>query len=61
VEMYNIAARKAGLKEITKLSEVPKERITPWQPQQPQNTNTGAGQISPQVQSIEQEWLNRNK
>jgi hypothetical protein len=29
VEMYNIAARKAGVKEITKLSEVPKERITP--------------------------------
>jgi hypothetical protein len=41
VEMYNIAARKAGVKEITKLSEVPKERITPWyQPQQEQSTNT---------------------
>lgn len=29
VEMYNIAARKAGIKEITKLSDIPKERITP--------------------------------
>lgn len=31
VEMYNIAARKAWLTEITKLSEVPKDRILPWQ------------------------------
>lgn len=29
VEMYNIAARKAGLKEITKLSEIPSGRILP--------------------------------
>lgn len=31
VEMYNIAARKAGIKEIKKLSEIPKDRILPWQ------------------------------
>lgn len=36
VEMYNIAARKAWIKEITKLSEIPKDRILPWQ----QNTWT---------------------
>ena len=29
VEMYNVAARKAGIPEITKLSEIPKERILP--------------------------------
>jgi hypothetical protein len=34
--MYNIAARKAWIKEITKLSEIPKDRILPWQ----QNTWT---------------------
>lgn len=38
VEMYNIAARKAGIKEITKLSDIPKERITPWQVQPQENT-----------------------
>ena len=40
-------------------------KIAGWvpksQPIQPMQTNTGAGQLSPQAQSIEQEWLNRNK
>jgi hypothetical protein len=29
VEMYNIAANKAGMPTIKKLSEIPKERILP--------------------------------
>jgi len=29
VDLYNISARKAGLKEITKLGEIPTEKITP--------------------------------
>jgi hypothetical protein len=29
--MYNIAARKAWIPEITKLSDIPKDRILPWQ------------------------------
>lgn len=29
IELYNISARKAGLGEIKKLSEIPKEKITP--------------------------------
>ena len=29
VELYNLSARKAGLKEIKKLTEIPKERILP--------------------------------
>lgn len=49
IELYNISARKAGLGEIKKLSEIPKEKITPWyQPQQQTTpTNTGAGQVDP--------------
>jgi hypothetical protein len=31
VEMYNIAARKAGVAEITKLKDIPKGRILPGQ------------------------------
>ena len=31
IQAYNLAARRAWEKEITKLSEIPKERILPWQ------------------------------
>lgn len=31
IELYNISARKAWLEEITKLSQIPKTRIIPWQ------------------------------
>lgn len=52
VEMYNIAARKVWVEEIKKLSDIPKERILPWQTNQ---SNTWAWQISPQ----DMEALNR--
>ena len=45
VELYNIWARKTGLTEIKKLSEIPKDRIMPWVPTQPTSawqTNSGA-------------------
>jgi hypothetical protein len=42
--MYNIAARKAWIPEITKLSEVPKDRILPWQWQATQSTPTQSTQ-----------------
>jgi hypothetical protein len=42
--MYNIAARKAWVDEIKSLSDVPKQRILPWQqPSWP--TATGVGQV----------------
>jgi len=44
VEMYNIAARKAWVKEITKLSEIPKERILPGQSMTEMPTNSSLSQ-----------------
>jgi hypothetical protein len=61
IDAYNLSARRAGMPEITDLSWIPSGRIIPGQqPIQPQwNTNTGWWQISPEAQSIENEWLNR--
>ena len=42
IQAYNVAARRAGIPEITKLSDIGKT-ITP---QQPTQNNTGAGQVS---------------
>jgi hypothetical protein len=46
--MYNIAANKAGMPTIKKLSEIPKERILPWM--QPTSNNAA-------TKFLEQEWL----
>lgn len=53
IQAYNVAARRAGIPEITKLSDIGKTT-------QQTQTNTGVGQISTQAQSIRNEWESRN-
>lgn len=60
VEMYNVAARKAGIPEINKLSEIPKERILPWVSTTQKTGNTGAS-IWPWTTVINYNWFSLPK